>query len=171
MIIFKMIKYKIQRKRMPIETTSNDADSMRAVLISISLLFLATQVPALAVGMVRRNLQDVPRSEEFLYRFYIIDGICKLLKDMNHAVNFFCYCIAGRKFREELVAMMMFCFTKGNFPNTVRILVKLQLLHLFLTLFSLIELVFNSRLNPRILSALQACKEQDRLPCWLSRSQ
>ena len=117
MIIFKMIKYKIQCKRMSVETNSNDAESMTAILISISLLFLVTQVPAIAVGMVRRNLQDVSKNEEFLYRFYIIDGITKLLKWVNHAVNFFCYCIAGRRFREELVAMMMVCFPKRKFSK------------------------------------------------------
>ena len=87
MIIYKMIKYKIQRKHMSVETNP-DAESMTAMLISISLLFLVTQVPAIVVGIVRRRTKDVPRSEEFLVRFYLIDGICKLLKWVNHALNF-----------------------------------------------------------------------------------
>ena len=112
MIIYKMIKYKIQRKHMSVETNSTDAESMTAMLISISLLFLVTQVPAIVVGIVRKRTQDVPRSEEFLVRFYLIDGICKLLKWVNHALNFVCYCIAGRRFREEMVAMVRQCFRK-----------------------------------------------------------
>ena len=88
--IYKMIKYKIQRKQMSVKTNP-DAESMTAMLISIPLLFLVTQVPAIVVGIVRKRTQYVPRSEEFLARFYLIDGICKLLKWMNHALNFVCY--------------------------------------------------------------------------------
>ena len=117
MIIYKMVKYKVQRKRMSVETNSTDAESMTAMLISISLLFLVTQVPTIVVGIVRRRTKDVPRSEEFLYRFYLIDGICKLLKWFNHALNFVCYCIAGRRFREELVAIVMQCFPKRQLPK------------------------------------------------------
>ena len=109
-----MIKYKIQRKQMSVETKSKDAESMMAMLISISLLFLVTQVPAIVVAMVKRRIRDVPRSEEFLYRFYLLDGICKLLKWVNHAVNFICYCIAGKRFREELLAIVMMCFPKRH---------------------------------------------------------
>ena len=117
MIIYKIIKYKVHRKRLSVETNSTDAESMTAMLISISLLFLVTQVPAIVVGIVRKRTQDVPRSEEFLVRFYLIDGICKLLKWVNHAVNFVCYCIAGRRFRAELVAMVRQCFQKRQFSK------------------------------------------------------
>ena len=119
MIIYKMVKYKVQRKQMSVETNSTDAESMTAMLISISLLFLVTQVPAIVVGMVKRRIRDVPRSEEFLYTIYVIDGICKLLKWVNHAINFVCYCIAGRRLREGLVEMMIQCFRKSRFskPN------------------------------------------------------
>ena len=75
-----MIKYKIQHKAMSVETHSTDAESMTSMLISISLLFLVTQVPAIVVGMVKRRIRDIPKSEEFLYTIYVIDGICKLLK-------------------------------------------------------------------------------------------
>ena len=112
MIICKMIKYKIQRKTMSVGTNSTDAESLTAMLISISLLFLVTQVPAIVVGIVRRRTQDVPRSVNFQYRYYLIDGICKLLKWVNHALNFVCFCIAGRRFREEVVAMVRLCFQK-----------------------------------------------------------
>ena len=109
-----MTKYKIQRKQMSVETNSTDAESLTAMLISISLLFLVTQVPAIVVGIVRRRTQDVPRSVNFQYRFSLIDGICKLLKWVNHAVNFVCYCIAGRRFREEMVAMVRQYFQKRH---------------------------------------------------------
>ena len=112
MIIYKMITYKVQRKQMSVETKSKDAESMTAMLISISLLFLITQIPVIAVGMMKRKIEDVPRSEEFLHSLYLTDGITKLLKWANHALNFFCYCVAGKRFRQELVTMVnsVFCF-------------------------------------------------------------
>ena len=122
MIIYKMIKYKMQRKCMSVETNSKDAESMTAMLISISLLFLVTQVPAIVVGMVKRKIEDVPRSEEFLYTLYLIDGITKLLKWANHALNFFCYCVAGNRFRQELVAMVnsVFCFQRKKLSKSAQ---------------------------------------------------
>ena len=122
MIIYKMVKYKVQRKQMSVETKSKDAESMTAMLISISLLFLVTQVPAIVVGMVKRKMEDVSRSEEFLHSLYLIDGITKLLKWANHALNFFCYCIAGKKFRQELVTMVnsAFCFHRKKLSKSAQ---------------------------------------------------
>ena len=114
MIIYKMMRYKLQRNRMSVETKSKDAESMTAMLISISLLFLVTQIPVIAVGMVKRQVEDVSKNEEFLYTIFLMDGITKLLKVANHALNFFCYCIAGKRFRQELVATVtsVYCFRR-----------------------------------------------------------
>ena len=119
MIIYKMIKYRMQRKQMSVETKSKDAESMTTMLISISL-FLVTQVLAIVVGMVKRKMEDVTRSEEFLHSLYLIDGITKLLKWANHALNFFCYCIDGKRFRQEFVAMVntVFCFHRRKLSKS-----------------------------------------------------
>ena len=54
MIIYKMIRYKFQRKRMSVETLSNDAESMAAMLISISMFFLVNQIPVIVVVMAEK---------------------------------------------------------------------------------------------------------------------
>ena len=121
MIICKMIKYNLQRRQMSVEKPSKGTESLTAMLISISLLFLVTQIPVIAVGMVKRKLEDVPRSEEFLYSLYLIDGITKLLKWTNHALNFFCYCIAGKRFRQEFIAMLnsgLLCFQRKKLSES-----------------------------------------------------
>ena len=122
MIIYKMVKYSVQRKQMSVETRSKDTESMTAMLISISLLFLITQIPAIAVGMVKRKMEDVSKSEEVLHSLFLIDGITKLLKWANHALNLFCYCIAGRRFRQELVAMVngIFCFHRKKLSKSAQ---------------------------------------------------
>ena len=94
------------------EVKSNDSQSMTAMLIGISVLFLVTQVPAVVISIIKRNLSTETHSKEYLYRFLVIDTIFRLFKWTNHAVNFFCYCVSGKRFREELVAMVTGIFRR-----------------------------------------------------------
>ena len=91
---------------MSTEIKSSDSQSLTAMLISISVLFLVTQVPTFAIIILKRNLRSEGHSEEYIYRFLIIDSVFRLLKWTNHAVNFFCYCVSGKRFREELFSMV-----------------------------------------------------------------
>ena len=50
MIIYKMIKYNMDRKRMSSENKSNDSQSMTTMLISISLLFFMSQTPGIVIS-------------------------------------------------------------------------------------------------------------------------
>ena len=88
------------------DTKSGDSQSLTAMLISISVLFLVTQVPAFIILILRRILTIEKFNKVNLYRFLVIDTIFRLVKWTNHAVNFFCYCVSGKRFREELVAMV-----------------------------------------------------------------
>ena len=106
LIIYKVIFYSFRRKRMSNEIKSNDSQSMTAMLIGISVLFLVTQVPAVVVSIIKRNVSNETYSKEYLSIFLVIDTIFRLFKWSNHAVNFFCYCVSGKRFREELVAMV-----------------------------------------------------------------
>ena len=80
------------------DSTNNDSQSMMTMFISISLLFFATQVPAVASIKFIHTLN--------LVTFYLLATIIKLLKWTNHALDFLCYCISGRRFREELLLML-----------------------------------------------------------------
>ena len=111
MIISKMVKYNVERKRMSLCSNSNntvakDSQSMTAMLISISLLFFITQSPAVVTSILRNSLRNQQRSVEYLMRFNVIDSVCRLLRWLNNVLNFFCYCISGTRFREELVLML-----------------------------------------------------------------
>ena len=106
LIIHKIIIYSTRRKNMSNDTKSGDSQSLTAMLISISVLFLVTQVPAFIILILRRILIIENFNKEYLYRFLVIDTVFRLFKWTNHAVNFFCYCVSGKRFREELVAMV-----------------------------------------------------------------
>ena len=107
LIIYKVIFYSFRRKRMSNEIKSNDSQFMTAMLIGISVLFLVTQVPAVVVSIIKRNVSNETHSKEYLYVFLVIDTIFRLFKWTNHTVNFFCYCVSGKRFREELVAVVI----------------------------------------------------------------
>ena len=104
-IVHKILLYSTHRRNMSNDTKS-DSQSMTAMLISISVLFLVTQVPAFIILILRRILIIEQFDKGYLYRFLIIDTILRLFKWSYHAVNFFCYCVSGKRFREELVAMV-----------------------------------------------------------------
>ena len=88
------------------EIKSNDSQSITAMLIGISVLFLITQVPTAVISIIKQNLSAETHSKEYVYVFLVIDTIFRLFKWTNHALNFFCYCVSGKRFREELVAMV-----------------------------------------------------------------
>ena len=106
LIIYKVLFYSFRRRNMSTEIKSNDSQSMTAMLVGISVLFLVTQVPAVVISIIKRNLSTAKHNKEYLYVFLVIDTIFRLFKWTNHAVNFFCYCVSGKRFREELVAMV-----------------------------------------------------------------
>ena len=111
MIIYKMVKYNAERKRMSHSnsndsTVAKDSQSMTAMLISISLLFFITQTPAVVTSILRNNLGNEPRSKEYLMTFNVISSVCKLLRLFSNVLNFFCYCISGTRFRKELLLML-----------------------------------------------------------------
>ena len=111
MIIYRMVKYNVQRKRMSHSNHSNksvtkDSQSMTAMLISISLLFVITQTPAVVTSILRNSLSNEPRSKEYLMTFNVVSSFWKLLRVFNNVLNFLCYCISGTRFREELVLML-----------------------------------------------------------------
>ena len=106
LIIYSVSIYSFRRKLMSNDVKSNDSQSMTAMLIGISVLFLITQVPAVVISILKRNLSLERHSKEYLHTFLVIDAVFRLFKWINHAVNFFCYCVSGKRFREELVAMV-----------------------------------------------------------------
>ena len=120
LIICKVLVHSFRRKRMSNEVKSNDSQSMTAMLIGISVLFLITQVPAVVISIIKRNLSTETHSKEYVYIFLVIDTIFRLFKWTNHAVNFFCYYVSGKRFREELVAMVTGRFRrKRQFDESV----------------------------------------------------
>ena len=87
-------------------SSSDDGHGMTAMLISISILFLITQTPYLITNNMYFRIVDGDYSADYLARFYLIETCCRILVYVNNIANFFCYCVAGKKFRSELIDMI-----------------------------------------------------------------
>ena len=113
MIIFKINKFKDKRKAMTTTTTTipnhgnhglgKDNHSMTPMLISISILFLITQPP---YRYIMSRISDGDHSVHFMAKLSLLNSFCRFLNFVNNVANFFCYCISGKKFKSELVAMV-----------------------------------------------------------------
>ena len=74
------------------------------MLLAVSVTWLILTAPFTLQILIGDALLDVadPRS---IARYRLVRTVCFQLMYTNHAVNFFLYCVAGRKFRRELVDM------------------------------------------------------------------
>ena len=79
---------------------------MTAMLISISVLFLLTQTPFIITNLIERRMNYDDYSPEYAAGFYLLESAFRLFLYLNHAANFFCYCISGKRFKSELIAMV-----------------------------------------------------------------
>ena len=86
MIIYKMAKYKQNESVCQLKIVPMIPSPWLAVLISISLLFLVTQVPAVIISIFHKTFQNLITGQESLYTFYLVQTISKHLKWSNHAV-------------------------------------------------------------------------------------
>ncbi len=115
-IIFKIIQAKRARHLMQAESSSSDSQSLTAMLISISLLFVISRFPWRVTNMIEKRMNYDNFSQEYIFGFWLLEAVTKLLLYVNNVANFFCYCVAGRRFRLELVSMVT-CGAKLKKPS------------------------------------------------------
>ena len=108
MIIYNIHKFNRKRLEMT-QTTNKNADesqSMTAMLISISALFLVTQTPFIITNLIEKRVNYDNYSLEYVAGFYLLETALRLFMFLNHAANFFGYCLCVKIFKSELVAMV-----------------------------------------------------------------
>ncbi len=108
-IIHKIVQAKRQRQSMQTGSSTADSQSLTAMLISISILFLVSTMPFLITNIIEGQLNYDAISDENVFTFYIIETVTKLLTYVNNVANFFCYCISGQRFRTEFINMIGCC--------------------------------------------------------------
>jgi len=74
------------------------------MLLAVSVTWLILTAPFTLQTLIGAALLDM-RDARSRARFRLARTVCFQLMYANHAVNFFLYCVAGRKFRHELADM------------------------------------------------------------------
>ena len=121
LIIYKLRKASALRQSMNSTATSEESNSMTAMLLSISILFLVTQTPHFITTIIESEFDYDNQGEEFIAYYYIIEMVTKLLTYVNNVANFFCYCISGRQFRTELALVLRVkCCKRKEIPKEDR---------------------------------------------------
>ena len=106
LIIFKLKKANALRQSMNSAATSEESNAMTAMLLSISVLFLVTQTPHFVTTLIHKYMNYDDYTAEYIYSYYIVETVTKLLTYVNNVANFFCYCISGKQFRNELALIL-----------------------------------------------------------------
>ena len=76
------------------------------MLLAVSATWLILSAPFTLQTLLGNTLLDV-RDDRSVARYRLLRTLCFQLMYANHAVNFFLYCVTGRKFRHELSDMFV----------------------------------------------------------------
>ena len=113
-IIFKVTEARIKRSAL-VKTDTDDGQvkQMTATLISVSIIFLITNVPLVVMQFLS---YPSPQDVKYTIIFKTILQFGTFLTSLNSAINFLLYCITGPTFRTELRAMLCNCCFKPTPP-------------------------------------------------------
>lgn len=83
-------------------TRSGKFTQTTLMCLSASLAFLVCVTPSIVLTVGRFRWSEPPHRKAY----YMSRAVTHQLACLNHAVNFFLYCLSGQRFRSELIAML-----------------------------------------------------------------
>ena len=94
-----------------VNTRTKKENSLTIMLISVIVVFMICQVPSIADNIFMATL-----SEEILYSpvFVKITCISTLMVITNSAINFYIYCVFGKKFRRVFCRIFCKCYLRAT---------------------------------------------------------
>ena len=99
------------------QTREKAARSVTLTVIVVSLTFLILTLPVsvfYVLAYVAKEYNEVEGQEYARLHFFYT--LCYLLANCNSAVNFYLYCLTGRKFREEFLEVAL-CWKRKKGKN------------------------------------------------------
>jgi hypothetical protein len=84
--------------------------STTIMLIAVIFMFMLCQIPALISNLLYSRTSEEELKDELGYVYF--NAICKFLIIVNCSANIFFYCYFGKKFRRDMIKMMLVCFAK-----------------------------------------------------------
>ena len=85
---------------------TNPQHKITVMLLIVSFVWLVLTGPFTLEPLLRL---DGDRGGRSLARLYLSKSICFLMLYTNHSINFYIYCVTGRKFRLQLLEMFWTC--------------------------------------------------------------
>lgn len=80
--------------------------SMTYMLLSVTIYFIVVTTPVFIFTMVETvKLHRSTLDRHYHAKLQLADAITTMFFYLNHSINFFLYCLTGRRFRKELKAM------------------------------------------------------------------
>lgn len=93
---------------------TRQANSMTRMLLSVTWYFIVVTIPIfIFTAFQSRIFFDGNTNDEQIAKFELADAMLTMMHYLNHSINFFFYCLTGRRFRREL-NIMCGCMRKFN---------------------------------------------------------
>ncbi|KAK7116023.1 probable G-protein coupled receptor 139 [Littorina saxatilis] len=87
---------------------------LTAMLLVVSFTFMAMTAPKVILIIIREDYFEFFPPEgginiEVVARYSLVSAVFNFLMWTNHTINFFLYCLSGKRFRQELLRMIVQC--------------------------------------------------------------
>lgn len=87
-------------------TRGESSKKITLMLLSVSFTFLISTLPMNLVLIYTSFADDVEEDDVSFVRRKLLKTIAEMLMYVNHTVNFFLYCMTGKKFRDQFKALV-----------------------------------------------------------------
>ncbi|XP_064634285.1 FMRFamide receptor-like isoform X2 [Lineus longissimus] len=84
--------------------------STTIMLIAVIFMFMLCQIPALISNLIYSRTSEQQLKDDLGFVYF--NAICKFLIIVNCSANIFFYCYFGKKFRRDLIKMLLLCCAK-----------------------------------------------------------
>ncbi len=103
-IVVKISKASAKRQTANGGKNESKVSSATVILLSVSVIYFLCTIPSSTAFLVKQHFRrsGSPRAGA---QIYLYQSICDTLYILNHAINFFLYCVHGSGFRKELAAL------------------------------------------------------------------
>ncbi|KAH3701850.1 hypothetical protein DPMN_076846 [Dreissena polymorpha] len=123
LIIFKIRKSTLEKRHLSAEQrhsteTSNYQRQITVMLLSVSVAFVVLTLPNCTFFIVKAYWSWM-ESAHGVAKYYLVMQIVFVLSDLSHALNFYLYCISGRKFRQKFLKLVQKCFHRNRTSNRI----------------------------------------------------
>ena len=107
-----------REQRRPEEESISQQRQITVMLLAASIMFVILVLPNCVFFIVKEHL-DWTGSGRKTAQYYLLQQLVFVLSDLSHALNFYLYCVSGRKFRNKFAYLLCY-FKTGRLTRSNR---------------------------------------------------